>query len=103
MTAEEKKAAAAAKKEEKLRAETLSKLTELGIEHDPSLSTEELVALLPEEPKKAKEEPVLLATKGKFSLFQVGKGFEIKDSLDRLISKPEDSEKAYKLLSDLSR
>lgn len=121
------KAELAAKEEaakiEALTPEELSAaLNELGINHEPAASIDELRALLIEkkgetkgdkgdqgqDSKSVKKEdeqtgPVRLDTKGKFSLFEVKEGWIIKNGADQLISTGSDLDAGRKMLADLGR
>lgn len=94
----------------KAKKDVLAKLNELGIDHDASASLEDLSTLLPDAPKapkapKASFEPVLVLSKGKFSLFQTEEGWEIKNDLGQLISseKGKSLDGGHKMLMDLNR
>lgn len=57
-----------------------------------------------EKPAKAgKNERVSLFSKGKFTLFSVGKEFVVEDSVGRVIGRPVDETEGTKLVQDLNR
>lgn len=94
--------------------DVIAELTKRGIDHDPEASAKDLHDLLKtaeaadaeagdKSGKEKKSEPKLLLSKGKFRLWEVADGFELRTDMEVLSAKVESFEDGKKLLFDMTR